>query len=114
LSKRQKLINGVEQLDEIREIFGLNESELGDLFGVRWPSVVRWRESGIPVGRRATVERVLDLARVLHSELIASRIPEIVRTKDDWLQGRSILQTIQHEGPGAVYPYLNRLFSHHG
>jgi hypothetical protein len=77
---------------------------------VQRTSVVGWREHGIPACRRASVERVRDLARGLERELIPSRIPEIVRTPDSWLGNRSILQTIRAEGAEFVYGYLRRLF----
>jgi hypothetical protein len=101
-------------LDEIVATFGLSETELADLFGVRRPSLAGWREHGLPQARRATAERLHDLAMVFRRELIASRIAEIVRTKDDWLGGRTILETIKIDGPEHVYGYLHRLFSYSG
>jgi len=101
-------------LTRIRTTFGLSEAELAELFSVQRSSVVGWREHGIPASRVASVERVHDLAKVLHRELIPARIPEIVRTPDRWLADRSILQTIRNEGAEAVYGYLRRLFSYSG
>ena len=101
-----------EMLDEIELTLGLKETELADLFRVRRPSVSGWREAGIPRARQASVERLLDLARVLARELKASRIPQIVRTKDEWLNGRTMLETIATEGVEPVYGYLRRLFSY--
>jgi hypothetical protein len=101
-----------EKLDHIGDVFGLNDSGIGSLFNVQRQSVIGWREHGIPPGRRATVERLCDLADVLHREIIPTRIPEIVRTKDEWLGNRSILETIRAEGPEAIYSYLKRLFSY--
>jgi transcriptional regulator with XRE-family HTH domain len=102
----------IELLDEIREGFGLSESELADLFRVRRPSVAAWRETGIPPTRRATAERLLALVRVFTREVVPSRIPEIVRTADAWLGGRSVLEVLASEGPDPVYAYLRRLFSY--
>jgi hypothetical protein len=101
-------------LDYISETFGLSDTELADLFGVRRPSLAGWREHGLPQTRRATAERLHDLATVFRREVIASRIPEIVRTQDDWLGGRTILQAIKVEGPEPIYGYLRRLFSYSG
>lgn len=103
-----------EDLDAIRRVFDLSEAELGDLFGVQRTSVIGWREHGIPPARRASVERTLDLARVLERELIPTRIAEIVRTPDEWLEGRTILQTIRTHGAETVYGYLRRLFAYGG
>ncbi|MEO9170643.1 MAG: hypothetical protein ABI282_05550 [Candidatus Baltobacteraceae bacterium] len=99
-------------LDPIADIFGVSETELADMFGVRRPSLSGWRESGIPQARRASVERLLDLARVFEREIIPTRIPEIVRTPDDWLEGRTILEIIRRDGPERIYAYLHRLFAY--
>ena len=99
-------------LDPISSTFGLSETELAELFSVRRPSLSGWREHGIPPARHASVERLNDLAGVFAREIIASRIPEVVRTADDWLDGRTILETIRRDGPAPVYAYLSRLFSY--
>ena len=101
-------------LDEIRRVLDLSETELGLLFGVQRTSIIGWREHGLPPARRASVERILDLARVLEREIIPSRIPEIVRTADEWLGGKTILETIRVDGPEPVYGYLHRLFAYNG
>ncbi len=106
---------GAERLlDQIRSTFGLTESELADLLGVRRQSVAEWREYGVPAQRIATLEHISGLAKVLRTELIPSHIPEIVRRKDAWLDNKSILQTIAHDGVDRVYAYLHRLFSYRG
>ncbi len=101
-------------IPEIQEILGLTQSDAADLFGVRQPSLAEWLQRGVPQNRRASVERVHELAVVLRRELKPSRIPEIVRTPDDWLGGRSILQTLKAEGVTPVYGYLSRLFAYGG
>lgn len=100
------------KLTQIRDILGLSEAELADLFNIQRTSVIGWREHGIPQARQASVERIGDLALVLQHEIIPSRIPEIVRTPDAWLDDRTILQTIRNEGAEAVYAYLHRLFAY--
>lgn len=99
-------------LDEIRAVLGLSEGELADLFSVQRSSVAGWRENGIPRARPATAERIHGLASVLQRELHPSRVPEIVRAPDEYLSGRTILQTIRNEGAEAVYGYLHHLFSY--
>ncbi len=100
------------QLDRIREVFDLSEHELASLLGLQRQSVSEWREKGIPSVRRASVERLVDLANVFAREVIESRIAQIVRTPEGWLGGRTILDTIRIDGPEAVYAYLRRLFSY--
>jgi hypothetical protein len=98
-----------QALDAIRTIFGLSESELADLFDVRRESILGWRKKGIPVTRRAGVARVLDVARVLWQTVLPDRIPKIVRTSDEWLPQKTILETIRRDGVDPIYAYLRRL-----
>jgi len=106
---------GAERLlDQIRSIFGLSESDLADLMGVRRQSIAEWREYGVPAQRVATLEHLAGLAKVLRNELMPGHIPEIVRRKDAWLDNKSILQTIAHDGVDRVYAYLHRLFTYRG
>ncbi|MBV8709251.1 MAG: hypothetical protein JO028_18835 [Acidobacteriaceae bacterium] len=104
----------LSELEEIREIFGLSRSELADLLGRRAQSVLEWETRGIPRDKRATVERLLDLAHVFSKRVIASRIPEIVRTPDAWLGGRTIFETLRTDGVDPIYAYLGRLFTYSG
>lgn len=99
-------------LTQICQIFDLNEAELADLFNVRRASVIGWRERGIPRSRRATVEGVFELALIMQREVTPSRIPEIIRTPDTWLDDRTILETIRNKGSATVYAYLQRLFAY--
>ena len=101
-------------LDRIRDVFQLSEHELAALFCVQRQSISGWRENGVPQARRASLERLDDLARVIRDEVIQSRIPQIVRTKDAWLGNRTILETIRTDGPEAVCGYLARLFTYNG
>jgi DNA-binding XRE family transcriptional regulator len=100
------------ELDEIREVFGLSKSEMADLLRRRPQSLIEWETRGIPAEKRASVERLLDLAQLFRSRLIASRIPEIVRTPDAWLGNRTILETLRIEGVDPIYAYLGRLFNY--
>jgi len=103
-----------EQLDRIRDVFGLSEHELAALFRLQRQSVTEWRENGVPPARTASVERLVDLANVFAREIIKTRIPEIVRTEDAWLPRKTILETIKSDGPEPVYGYLRRLFAYNG
>jgi len=100
------------EIAETREILGLSQTELANLFGIGRPSLASWQAGRIPVKRRATVERLHDLALVLRREMKPSRIPEIVCTRDSWLGHRSILEVIREEGVAPIYAYLARLFAY--
>ena len=102
------------ELEEIRDIFGLTQAEMADLLGRRAQSIAEWETRGIPRDKRASVERLLDLAHLFRKRLIPSRIPEIVRTPDEWLGNRTILETLRTDGVDPIYAYLARLFQYSG
>ncbi len=104
----------VRELEEIREVFGLTRSEIADLLGRRPQSIIEWETRGVPREKRASVERLVDLAEIFRRRLIASRIPEIVRTPDSWLGNRTILETLRIDGVDPIYAYLGRLFNYGG
>ena len=104
----------ITELEEIREVFGLSRSEVADLLGRRPQSLIEWETRGIPQEKRASVERLVDLAQLFRRRVIASRIPEIVRTPDSWLGGRTILETLRADGVDPIYTYLGRLFNYSG
>jgi DNA-binding XRE family transcriptional regulator len=102
----------VSELEEIREVFGLAKSGMADLLGRRAQSLIEWETRGVPREKRASIERLLDLARLFRRRVIASRIPEIVRTPDAWLGNRTILETFRADGVDPIYAYLGRLFNY--
>lgn len=71
--------------------------------------MLEWETRGVPLNMRASVERLLDLSRVFRRKLIASRIPEVVRTRDAWLNDRTMLETVRADGVDPIYAYLARL-----
>ena len=104
----------ISELAEIREVFGLTRSEIADLLGRRAQSLIEWETRDVPRNKRASVERLLDLARLFRRRVIASRIPEIVRTPDSWLGNRTILEILRVDGVDPIYAYLGRLFNYGG
>jgi transcriptional regulator with XRE-family HTH domain len=101
-------------IDEIRQIFGLSETAFARLFGVSRQAVEKWRRQGVPPGRSADLDRLLEIARVFRERLIESRIPQIVRTPAAGLRNRSVLAVLESEGAEPVYRYLHQLYSYAG
>jgi hypothetical protein len=102
-------------LAEVQETFGLSQSELARLFDRTASSLIEWRSRGIPQDKKATLGRLRDLAKIFRRKIYEERIPEVVRTRDEWLGDRSILETLSSDprnGIDAVYAYLDRLFSY--
>ena len=75
-------------------MFGLTRAEMADLLGRRAQSIIEWETRGVLRDKRASVERLLELGQLFRRRVIASRIPEIVRTPDAWLGNRTILETL--------------------
>lgn len=98
----------------IETVLGLNNYELAAVFRIKERGLQDWRNRGIPDMRRASVARLLDLALVLDRDIKRERIPEIIRTRDEWLPRGTILETLIHDGTEPVYAYLHRLFSYNG
>jgi DNA-binding XRE family transcriptional regulator len=108
------MTTALAELEELRSTFGLSQSQLADLLGRRAQSIHEWESRGIPQEKRASVERLVDLARLFRRRVSASRIPQVVRTPDDWLGGKTILETLRTDGVDPIYAYLARLFSYRG
>jgi hypothetical protein len=106
--------DGALAIDEIRQIFGLSETAFARLFGVTRQAVEKWRVHGVPPGRRADLDRCLEIAGALKARLIETRIPQIVRTPAQALGGRTVLDVLQADGPELVYRYLHQLYSYAG
>jgi DNA-binding XRE family transcriptional regulator len=104
----------ISELQEIQDVFGLTRAEMADLLGRRAQSIIEWETRGVPREKRASVERLLDLAQLFRRRVTASRIPEIVRTPDSWLGNRTILETLRVDGVDPIYAYLGRLFNYGG
>jgi hypothetical protein len=104
---------GPLELTEIRETFGLSRTELSQLLQRR-RATVEWEHHGIPYDSKGSVGKFADLARALRARLIASRIPEIVRTPDERLGGRTMLEVLAQDGVEPIYAYLARLTDHYG
>ena len=103
---------GLQDLQDICRIFGVNDAAFARLVQVTPQSVSEWRCQGVPRMLLARVERLAELARIFEREFKPSRIPGIVTTPDAWLEGGTILSTIENEGVDPVYSYLQRLFSY--
>ena len=106
--------SSIAELGEIQETFELSNTELAALFQRTASSLAEWELRGVPKERRATAERLAGIARLFRKNVIRSRIPEIVRTPDDWLGKRTILQVLATDGVDPIYVYLARLFAYNG
>jgi len=110
-ARRDPQPNGAPVLGRIRGILGLSDPELGRILGVTRQALEQWRKRGIPAERSAEVDRLCAAAEWLGEELIAERIPQIVRTPVPALGGRTMLEFARAEGSLAWLEHLAMLFS---
>jgi hypothetical protein len=81
-------------LDRVREVFGLNFTELGALFGVSRQGVKDWLKRGVPSERQDKLATVAAIADVLERKLKSDRIPGVARRPADAYGGQTMLQLI--------------------
>ena len=98
-------------LGQIRGILDLSDPELARILGVTRQALEQWRKRGIPAERSADVDRLAAAADWLAEEVIAERIPQIVRTPVPALGGRTMLEYAREEGSLAWLEHLAMLFS---
>lgn len=91
---RRELTARRTPLDTIAEAFGLTDTELGQVFGVRRQAVAQWRTDGIPAARAEKVAAAASLADLLSRKLKAERLPGIARRAADAYGGLSMLDMI--------------------
>jgi hypothetical protein len=84
-------------LERIKEIFDLNLTQLGELFGVSRQAVTQWLESGVPEDRLEKVATVASIADLLEYTLRTDRIPGVVRREARAYGGMTALEMIKQD-----------------
>jgi hypothetical protein len=81
-------------LERIQQVFGVNYTELGRLFGVSRQGAKDWLERGVPTDRKDKVATVAAIADVLERKLKADRIPGIARRPAQAYRDNTMLELI--------------------
>ena len=97
-------------LGPVADTFGLSETELARLFGVRRQAIGQWRERGIPSARQAKAATIAATAELLSRQLKAERIPGIVRKPAKAYGGLSILEMIERDRHAELQEIVRRSF----
>jgi hypothetical protein len=111
---RRELASPGTPLDAIADGFGLNETELGELFGVSRQAIAQWRGDRVPSGRVEKVTRVASLADLLTRKLKRERLPGIARRPAAAYGGLSMLEMIQADKHDELIESVRRSFDPSG
>jgi hypothetical protein len=107
---RRDLNAGEPPLERTQEIFALNYTELGDLFGVTRQGVKDWIERGVPAERQNKVATVAAIADLLERKLKPERIPGIARRPADAYDGQTMLDLIRADRHHELIDITRRSF----
>jgi hypothetical protein len=101
-----------DMIAEISKIFVLTEPELASLMHAARPAVQSRSAEVLSNEYGSQTEPIFRLAVLLSKEIELSRIPDIIRRKESWLNDRSMLEVLKAEGVAPIYAYLRRLFEY--
>lgn len=85
-------------LARVVDLFGLNLTELGRLFGSSRQAATQWLRDGLPPARLPKAQAILALAELLTRRLKPGRLPAVVRRPAQAYGGRSMLEVIAEDG----------------
>jgi hypothetical protein len=81
-------------LESLLAAWHMTITEMGTLFGVRRQAVGQWLDDGVPAVRLPKLATMLRLADLLERNLLAERIPAVVRTPSDRWNRATMLDLI--------------------
>lgn len=101
-------------LERVMEIFDLNLTELGGLFGVSRQAALQWLDEGVPSARRGKLGTVLATAELLERKLRGGRVPLVARRTADAYAGRTMLTMIEADQHEDLYRSVRDSFDWSG
>ena len=79
----------------VREIFDLNQTEVGELFGTRRQAVASWQEHGVPTARQPKLHTLLEIGELLERKLKPGRVPGVFRKPAEAYGGKSMFDWVR-------------------
>ncbi|MDJ0869248.1 MAG: hypothetical protein QNK03_24305 [Myxococcota bacterium] len=86
--------DSVPQLEQVKHLFGLSNSELGRLFGASRQAATTWLAKGVPPARLPKLNTVARIGDLLQRKLKPGRVPAVVRNRAPAYDGRTMLDVI--------------------
>lgn len=109
---RRELATDGAALDTIADSFDLNDTELGQIFGVKRQAIGQWRADGVPARRAAKVATVASITDLLTRKLKADRLPGIARRPADAYGGLSMLDLIAADRHRELHESVRESFAY--
>jgi len=98
-------------LVRVKDLFGLNTSELAELFGVKRQAVDQWERSGdVPAGRRERLANLLFVGELLERKLSPGRLTLVARRRADVYGGRTMLDLVAQGRDAELRSLTERAF----
>jgi transcriptional regulator with XRE-family HTH domain len=98
-------------LARIKDLFGLNNSEVAELFGVTRQAVDQWEQIGeVPASRREKLANLLSVGELLERKLTPGRLPLVARRRADTYGGRTMLDMVSADRDAELRDLTERAF----
>ncbi len=109
---QREVEEGTPDLERIKDVFALTNTELAHLFGVQRQAVGQWLSDGPPPARAEKVATVAQVSDVLATRLKRTRIPGIARKAAAAYQGLSMLEMIAKDRHQDLLQSVRRSFDY--
>lgn len=100
----------VLMLAQVRELFDLSFTELGELFGTSRQAVSAWLEQGVPTARQPKLHTLWEIGELLDRKLQPGRIPAVFRKPAAAYEGASMFDWVSGDRHDAVLDRLRSTF----
>jgi hypothetical protein len=102
-------------LVRVKDLFGLTNTEVAALFGVKRQAVDQWEQTGeVPSTRREKLANVLSVGELLERKLSAGRLPLVARRSADVYGGISMLDMVASDRDAELRDLTERAFDWSG
>src|ERR1700681_270456 len=90
-------------LFRVKDLFGLSNSEVANLFGVKRQAVDQWEQSGeVPTARREKLANLLSVGELLERKLSPGRLPLVARRSAEAYGGITMLEMMAFDRDGEL------------
>ena len=95
----------------VKDLFGLSNSEVANLFGVKRQAVDQWEQSGeVPTARREKLANLLSVGELLERKLSPGRLPLVARRSAEAYGGITMLEMMAFDRDGELRDLTERAF----